>query len=316
MRAVAVSRFRSPPELMDLPIPSAGPHEMLVRVGFAGVNPLDWKIGEGFYDGSRPHVFPLVLGVDAAGTVEAAGPGVTRFRVGDRIFGQFLHSPVGTGTYAELTTVPEGIGVDRVPEGMRMEDASALPTAGMTALACLEALGLRTGESLVVVGASGGVGSFATELAVAQGIKVTAIARAASASRLRALGADTVIDPSAEDARAAVAATHPSGVEGLLDAMSDRAGFALWTSVVRRGGAAVITTHAADSEVLQRASVRGGNVDLSPTAELLDRLTRIVVGHQLKVPLERQIRLLDAPAALAELRAGRGTGKTVIDVTS
>jgi NADPH:quinone reductase-like Zn-dependent oxidoreductase len=121
MRAVAVSRFHAPPERMDLPAPPAGRGELLVRVAFAGMNPLDWKIGEGFYEGSRPHLFPLILGVDAAGTVEAVGATVARFRVGDPVFGQFLHSPVGTGTYAELTPVPEGIGIARVPGVLTME---------------------------------------------------------------------------------------------------------------------------------------------------------------------------------------------------
>jgi len=299
---------------MDLPIPSVGPAEMLVRVAFAGINPLDWKIGEGFYEGSRPHVFPLVLGVDAAGTVEAVGPEVTGFRVGERVFGQFLHSPVGTGTYADHAPVPEGIAVGRIPEGLRTEEAAALPTAGMTALACLDALALAPGNSLVIVGASGGVGSYATELAAARGVKVTAVARTTSTARLRSLGAVEVVDPSAGAGLAAVSQIHPGGVDGLLDLMSDGAGFTRWTAVVRRGGAATITTHSADVEALKRSGIRGGNVDLQPSTNLLERLTREVIDHHLKVPVERRVRLDAAPTALAELKAGRGSGKTVVDL--
>ena len=314
MRAVAVSRFHDPPQTMDLSVPSIGPAEMLVRVAFAGVNPLDWKIVEGFYEGSRAHVFPLVVGVDAAGTIEAVGPEVKRFRRGDRIYGQFLHSPVGTGTYVELTPVPEGIGVSRVPDGMKWEEAAALPTAGMTALACLDALALPPDSTLAVVGASGGVGSFATEIASARGIHVVAISRAHSATRLRSLGAQEVIDPTAEDAREVVARSHPGGLDGLLDAMSDRAGFARWMTVVRRGGTAVITTHSANPEDLENAGIRGGNVDLAPSAQLLDRLAQEVIGRRLHVPVERRVRLEDAPAALAELKAGRAAGKTVVEL--
>ncbi|HEY1198940.1 MAG TPA: NADP-dependent oxidoreductase [Thermoplasmata archaeon] len=314
MRAVAVSRFRTPPELMDLPSPAVSRAEMLVRVEYAGVNPLDWKIADGIFEGNRPHVFPLVLGVDAAGTVEAVGPAVERFRVGDRIFGQFLHDPIGTGTYAEFVPAPEGIGVTRVPNGMKSEEAAALPTAGMTALASLDFLALPPGASLVIVGASGGVGSFATELAAASGIHVTAVARASSAARLRSLGAEEVVDPSGEDPHAAVARTHPSGLDGLLDAMSDRPTFARWATIVRRGGAATTTMFSADVRSLERAGVRGVNVDLQPTTLLLDRLAKDVVDHHLKVPLERRVRLPEAPAALAELRAGRAHGKTVVEV--
>ncbi|MGP8158460.1 MAG: NADP-dependent oxidoreductase [Thermoplasmata archaeon] len=312
MQAAAVSRFRNPIELMELPSPVVGRAEVVVRVEFAGMNPLDWKIAEGMYEGNRPHVFPLVLGVDASGTVEAVGPAVERFRVGDRIFGQFLHDPVGTGTYAELAPVPEAGSVIRLPAGITAEEAAALPTAGMTALASLDSLALPVGASLAIVGASGGVGSFATELAAARGLKVTAIARANSAARLRSLGAETVVDPSSEDPPAAIARAHPSGLDGLLDAMSDRTGFAQWAALVRRGGVAATTTFSADVEALQRAGIRGFNVDLQPTTVLLERLAQDVVEHHLTIPLERRVRLPEAPAALAELKAGRARGKTVV----
>lgn len=313
MHAVAVSRFRAPPELMDLPVPAIGRGEMLVRVEFAGINPFDWKIADGLFEGNRPHVFPLVLGVDAAGRVEEVGPAVEQFQVGDRIFGQFLHDPVGTGTYAELVPVPEGIGVARVPTELMPEEAAALPTAGMTALASLDSLNLPRGASLVIVGASGGVGSFATELAAARGIKVTAVARASSAARLRSAGAGEVVDPTTENPQAAVIGTRPLGVDGLLDVMSDRPGFARWATVVRRGGAAVTTTYSADVASLERSGVRGVNLDLRPNALLLDRLAREVVDHRLRVPVERRVRLSEAPAALTELKEGRGHGKTVVE---
>jgi len=316
MRAVAVPRFRAPPQLMDLPQPTAGTGEVLVRVAYAGVNPYDWKIADGILDGSRPHVFPLVLGVDAAGTVEAVGAGVSRFRAGERIFGQFLHSPVGTGTYAEWTVVPAANAVAAVPSEMALDEAAALPTAGMTAYASLELLGLSAGSSLLIVGASGGIGSFATELAASRGIRVIAVARAASAERLRALGANEVFDPGSGDVRALVAKSHAGGVDGLLDVMNDRQAFAEWTSVTRRGGAAVSSVYSADSESLQWAGLRGGNVDLQPSAELLSALAEEVSVHHLRVPLERRIRLPDAPLVLAELRAGRASGKTVVDLSS
>jgi len=281
---------------------------------YAGINPFDWKIADGLFEGHRPHVFPLVLGVDGAGTVLDVGPDVTRFHAGDRVFGQFLHDPVGTGTYAEFTPVPERIGIGQVPAALGLEAAAALPTAGMTALASLETLALSPGASLVIVGASGGVGSFATELAKARGLHVIAVARAGSADRLRSLGAEEVVDPSAGGAPAVVTRDHPSGVDGLLDVMSDRPGFDRWASVVRRGGCAASTTFSADVEGLQRAGRRAVNVDLHPTPDLLERLAREVIVHRLKVPLERQVELSQAAAALAELKAGKGSGKAVVRV--
>lgn len=313
MRAVAVRKFRALPELMELPVPSIGPGELLVRVEFAGMNPFDWKIADGAFEGHRPHVFPLVLGVDAAGTVEAVGPGVEKFRPGDRVVGQFLHDPVGTGTYAELATVPEGIAVVRVPETLPFAEAAALPTAGMTALAALDALGLARGESLVIVGASGGVGSFATEIATGRGVRVIAVARASSAARLRSLGAEEVMDPTSHDVLVALKHARPGGADGLLDAMSDRSGFERFAAVVRRGGTALSTTFAADVSALERSGVRGVNLNLIPDEVLMDRLVREVLSQQLKVPLERRVSLAEVPATLAELKTGRGHGKTVVD---
>lgn len=299
---------------MDLPRPNPGPGEVLVRVEYAGINPFDWKISDGIFEGRRPHLFPLVLGVDAAGTVEAVGTGVNRFRTGDRILGQFLHDPVGTGTYAEATPVPENLALVRVPSGLAFPEAAALPTAGMTALAGLETLALSPESWLVVVGASGGVGSFATELAAVRGIRVLAVARARSAARLRSLGAAEVLDPTSEDAPAVIGRSHARGVDGILDAMSDGPGFARYVALVRRGGAAVTTTFAADAETLASPGVRVTNLNLQPRADLLGRLVREVVDHRLKVPVEQRVTLSEAPAALSELKAGRGHGKTVVSV--
>src|SRR5579863_2950848 len=107
MRAIAVRQLGEVPEMMDLPKPTPGPGEILVKLRAAGVNPFDWKIIDGVAEAGRPHVFPLILGVDGAGTIEAVGSEVKTFAVGDGVYGQFLHSPVGIGTYAEYVIAPE-----------------------------------------------------------------------------------------------------------------------------------------------------------------------------------------------------------------
>jgi NADPH:quinone reductase-like Zn-dependent oxidoreductase len=299
---------------MELPVPVLQPAEMLVRVSYAGVNPFDAKIADGIFEGRRPHVFPLILGIDASGTVEAVGPGVQRFRTGDFVAGQFLHDPVGRGTYAELAPVPETIGVVRMPPSFSPEQAAALPTAGMTALDALETLNLPSESTLLVVGASGGVGSFATELASVRGVRVTAIARESSGARMRRLGATEVVDPGAPDLDNQLRGSHPTGFDGLLDLMSDRDGFARWRHWVRRGGSAATTTFSADPEEALRDGVHAVNINLQPTAPLLQRLVDQLAEHRLEVPVERTVSLEEAPAALADLRAGHGRGKTVVRV--
>lgn len=297
---------------MDLPEPVPGPGELRVRVEFAGMNPFDWKIAEGLFEGGRPHLFPLVLGVDACGIVESAGPQAQRFRPGERIVGQFLHDPLGRGTYAERTIVPEGIGVVRAPDHLQPDEAAALPTAGMTALAAVDSLNLIAGSTVVIAGASGGIGSFATQLETARGVRVVALARASSASRLRSLGAEEVLDSTDPEVPTLVSRSRPEGCDGLLDTMSDRAGFARLAGLVRPGGVAVSTTFAADPGTLAASRIRGVNIDLHPNATLMERLVGEVVQHSLKVSPERRVSLPEAPAALEELKAGRGRGKTVV----
>jgi NADPH:quinone reductase-like Zn-dependent oxidoreductase len=189
MRAVAVRAFRGAPELVDVPPREAAEDEIRVRLQAAGVNPFDWKILDGIFDGRRPHVFPLIAGVDGAGEVESVGAQVRRFHVGDRVFGSFLHDPIGVGTYAELAPVPERNAIASLPAPVTFVEAAALPTAGMTALEAVDRLALRSGETLVIVGASGGVGSIATGLAAQRGIRVIASARPDSEKLVRALGA-------------------------------------------------------------------------------------------------------------------------------
>lgn len=312
MQAVAVRAFHSPPELTDLPQPSPGKGEVLVKMAAAGINPLDWKVADGIYEGRRAHVFPLVLGVDGAGIVESVAKGVARFRPGDRIFGQFLHDPVGQGTFADFAIVPESVGVSKFPNTLDPVEAAAMPTAGMTALAALDWLNLVSGSTLLVVGASGGVGSFAVQLAASRGIRVVATTRPASADRLRSLGAQEIVDVSPDDWPERVREVHPHGVDGVLDLMSDAPGFARVTSLARPGGRAATTRHVADTNAAPRRGVLVFNADLAPSATLLDRLLNELASRGLKVPVERRIPLSEVPAALAESRSGRAVGKTVV----
>lgn len=308
MRAVAVARFGATPELMELPRPTEGPGEILVRMTAAGMNPYDPKILDGILKG-RPHVFPLVAGVDGAGRVHAVGDGVTRFRPGDRIYGQFLRDPVGRGTYAEFAVVPESAPIARIPDSLSDTLAAAIPTSGMTAFDALGRLEVGPGSSIVIVGASGGVGSFAVQLAAARGAEVIAVARPGSETRLRELGAREVVDVSGWVERLRVA--HPQGLDALLDLMSDRAGFSSGLGVVKPGGRAATTVYAVDPDRIP-AGVTAIAIDLQPSVELLEGVARAVVERGLSVPLRRTISLEEAVAVLAEIRAGRSVGKTVI----
>ena len=312
MRAIAVRKFHDAPEMMDLPKPTPGKGEVLVHVVAAGVNPYDWKIVDGALDGVFPHVFPLILGVDGAGVVEAVGEGVQRFQVGDGIFGQFLHPPVGVGTYAEYTVVPENIGVSKTPRGVYSAQAAAVPTAGMTALQALQEIGSTKAQTLLLIGAGGGVGSFATQLAANQGINVLAVSHKPSHDLLLKLGAFRFFDAESMSLLDEIGNAYPAGVDALLDLVNSGPAFEAHLRLLKEKGIAASTIGAASSPLIAEHGLRGINVDLHPTAALLDHLSKELALGRLRVPLDAQVPLAEAPAVLARSREGRSRGKTVL----
>jgi NADPH:quinone reductase-like Zn-dependent oxidoreductase len=311
VRAIAVKKFKDEPEIMDLPKPTAAAGEVLVRIGATSINPFDWKIVNGILEGAMPHVFPLILGIDGAGVVEAIGPGVTRFQVGDGIYGQFLHPPVGTGTFCELTTVPENIGVGKIPRGVYTAQAASVPTAGMTARQALDELGLAKNQTLLILGAAGGVGSFACQLASIAGISVIVGSRGANRDYLRKLGAREFFDTSTGHLLEELKFAHPGGIDGILDVMNTGPAFAANLVALREGGIVASTIGAADPAVLAAHKVRGVNINMHPTPDLLDRLSKELAAGRLRTPIELQVPFAEALNAFPTLRAGSGRGKAV-----
>ena len=215
----------------------------------------------------------MVLGVDGAGTVDALGEGVTRFSLGERIFGQLLLAPIGsTGTYAEYVAVTAEAPLASVPEGLDLIEAAAVPTVGGTGLTLVESLEPLEDKTVLVVGAGGGVGSFATQYAVIAGARVIANVRAPAEERVRSYGVAETIDHTTVPLAEAVRQAHPDGIDVLVDLASDAESFASLASLVRPGGAAVSTRYVADTRALSASGIRGANFVLAETSEVLERL--------------------------------------------
>ncbi|MFI5486215.1 zinc-binding alcohol dehydrogenase family protein [Micromonospora echinaurantiaca] len=219
MKAVVLDRFGGVDELSSrrLPLPQVGDDDVLIRVEFAGVG--SWDAGEraGNYDGvfGVASTFPYVLGWDAAGTVAAVGRNVTRFDVGDRVYAATMPVPRG-GFYAEYGVV-EAEFVARVPDRVPTEQAGPMAWDALTALSGLDLLGLRPGETLMVFGASGGIGHMAVQLARHNGIRVLAVASGDDGVALaRRLGADDAIDGRRDDVLAAAFEFAPGGLDAAL----------------------------------------------------------------------------------------------------
>jgi NADPH:quinone reductase-like Zn-dependent oxidoreductase len=310
MRAVAVREFRAEPEVIDVPRPEPGPGELLVRVDTAGLNPFDWQIIDGALAEVFPHTFPLVVGMDFAGHVESAGPGVSRFSAGDAVFGQV--KVVAGGSYAEYAIVAETGAVAAVPEGLSLRAAAALPTAGSTALGILQAARVRAGESLLVVGAAGGVGSYLTQLAAANDVRVLAAVRGNEQQRMGSLGAAVVIDSTVDKVAERVREEYPDGVDALVDLVSDDSAFAHNAALVHNGGVALTSRQVADTEALKSAGVEGINYENGITTAQLAQLAAEVADGRLKVAVDAEVPLAEAPAAVRKSRSGGARGKTVI----
>ncbi|RPE08270.1 NADP-dependent oxidoreductase [Chitinophaga lutea] len=305
MKAVAVTTFKAIPQVMELPEPAVKEGHILIRLAAAGLNPFDWKMIDGILKDHMPHVFPLIIGVDGAGVVEATGPGVTRFKTGDRVYGQMLHAPVGEGSYAEFVVVPEKAAIAEAPTGIPLTDAAAAPTAGMTALQLLEKSGLSAGQTLLLVGATGGVGSFVTQLASARGIRVAAtVGTAEETERMKKLGATSTVNYKENE-------PYPTS-DALIDLINKGEAFGKMLEYVKPGGAALTTQFVADKKALEAKQLHGGNFETQGTPASLDELRKAIDNEEINIPVDRKINLEQAPAAIAESRELKSKGKTII----
>jgi NADPH2:quinone reductase len=311
MRAISVNEYGAAPALTDVPDPRPQQGQVLIKVEAAGINPMDRTIADGAWKEMMPASFPLILGADLAGVVEAVGEGAGRFLPGDQVFGQLLITPLGSaGTYAERVAVTQDAPLARLPKGLEPTIAAALPTAGGTALEIVESVEPLTGKTVLMVGAAGGVGSFATQLAANAGAQVIAVAPAGADDRMRGYGAAETIDRAKISVTDAVQRMHPDGVDVLIDVASDGDDFAALAALVRPGGTALTTRYVADPEALASRRVTAVNFQLSMSSGLLERLAGAVVDGGIVAPPITRVELDEVPGLYANAHAA--DGKTVI----
>jgi NADPH:quinone reductase len=309
MRAFTLDSSDTPPGLReDLPAPQVGPDQLLVRVQASSVNPVDAFIAAGYLKGMAEHEFPVVLGRDYAGVVEQVGPAVTGYAPGDEVFGWLLHAnpTVHEGSWSELIAVPQGGSVARRPASVEVAQAGAAPLAALTALAASDALELGAGATVLVVGASGGVGSFAVQLAAHAGATVIAPGLPEDTDYLRGLGTAEVLDRNA-DSVAAVRERYPDSVDALLDLVSATPdALNAYAAVVRDGGRIASSVGAAGQGPGRT------NVSALPGPEPLERLAGLLEDGTLSVPCQASYPLAQADQALKALTSQHTQGKLVI----
>ena len=306
MRAFTLDSFGAAPALRDnFPEPHVGDNELRVRVYASSVNPVDAFIAAGGLKEMAEHEFHVTLGRDFAGVVEQVGSGVRRYRTGDEVFGFVLHAnpTVHEGSWAELITVPEDNQVAAKPHGLDFAQAGAAPLAGIAAITAFDALAPAEGETVLVVGASGGVGSFFVQLAAAAGANVIAPALPEDHDYLRGLGVSELIDRKS-DVSGAVREAHPDGIEAILDLALP----APDTSLLKEGGRLASPLGAAGE------GPGRFNIVAEPTPENLQRLAELLDTNALRVPIERSYQLEQAGEALQALPTTHTLGKISLTI--
>ena len=313
MQAFALVDPDQPARITDLPEPQLAPDGLRIGVRTASVNGFDVFQASGGLIGMMEHALPTVIGRDFAGVVEAVGSDRTDVGVGDEVLG-FIPStpPLHDGTYA-ARIVTSNIIVARKPQQLSFETAAAIPLAGATALDAVDAVAIGSGDVVLIVGATGGVGSFAIQLAAQRGATVIATARAGDEDAfVRSLGASDTIDY-AGDVAEAVRAKHPDGISALIDMVNRGDDFGPMAALVRDGGRIATTLGAADVEALAQRDVRATNVAGAPTSEKLTTLAEAAASGSLRVEVQRTYPLDDAAEALQAFSGGT-LGKLVLVV--
>ncbi len=310
MKAITVAQEGAAPAPQDIDEPRApGAGEVLVRVQASSVNALDGGIAAGMLKEMLPHEYPITLGRDFAGIAEQVGDGVSSVATGDEVFGEIsaFAPPVHDGAWTERIVVSEQA-LTKKPAGVDTTQAGAAPLVTLTALAIIDALELSAGQTVVVVGATGGVGSIVVQLAKAAGATVVAPGLPEDEDFLRGLGVDDVL-PREGDLVSAVRERYPNGVNALVDAVTPYQPTP-YDAFLVVGGRIASQTNAA-GEGPGRTNVMHAAL-LNP--EGLGRVGQLLADGTIKVPIQQTFELAQAPEALGALGGGHTQGKLALRV--
>jgi NADPH:quinone reductase-like Zn-dependent oxidoreductase len=309
MRAFAVRSFGEAPAIHDLPIPAVD-GAFLIRVRYAGVNPIDYKLLERL---TATSTYPFVVGMDFAGVVERVPKGERELRAGDRVFGTARTH----GAYAEYTAVAPSVKTEplaRIPDDVTDEQAAALPIPAITALGSLELLGVTADQRLVVMGATGGVGGYAVQMARV-GTHVIATVRG-DPRKLRSLGAEEVYDSKTVDVVDALCASHPDGVDAVIDLVNGSDAIRRDAELLKSGGSLVSTIYAADEEWFAERQITAHNIASSAnplsSPQGLNEVAHMLADGTITARIRSMVELDGAGQLLEQLRNGGLRGKAVI----
>ena len=310
MKAVRIHAYGGPEVLHyeDTPIPQLQPDDLLIRVRATAVNPVDWKIREGFLQGVLNHCLPLTLGWDVSGEVAAVGPEVIRFQIGDAVYTR--PNIERDGGYADYIAVKASEAALK-PVKLDHDHAAAVPLAALTAWqALVDAAQLRSGQTVLIHAAAGGVGSFAVQLAKARGAKVIATASAVNIGLVTELGADQFVDYTRSRFEEVA-----KEVDVVFDTIGGETQTRSW-SVLKPGGMLVSVVSPPPEATAAAYGVRSAFVFVQPSSSQLDAITQLIDEGRIKPILHTIMPLYEARQAQVISQGGHVRGKIVLHVAS
>jgi|SRR5579871_715194 len=308
MKAIRMHAYGGPEVLKyeDAPRPEPAAGEVLVRVHAAAINPVDWKIREGYMKPFRDYPLPLILGWDFSGVVDSAGSGVSEWKAGEAVYGRPDISR--DGSYAEYIAV-KASEIARKPASLDHVHSAAIPLAGLTAWqAIFDVGGLTAGQRILIHAAAGGVGTFAVQLAKWKGAYVIGTASASNHGFLRELGADEIVDYQTTRFEDVV---HE--VDVVLDSMAGETRKRSW-QVLKKGGILVSILGPPSREEAAAHGVRAGSVFVQPNAQQLGELAKLADSGKLRPIVEAVLPLREAARAQEMNQTLHTRGKIVLEV--
>lgn len=315
MKAMVIESFGDVEKLHfeEIPTPQPADNEVQIQILYTGVNPVDWKIREGYLKNRLPHEFPIILGWDAAGIVTAIGKNVRKFKKSDEVFAYCRKPTVKWGTYAEYTCF-DADNVAIKPKNISFAQAAGVPLAGLTAWQALfDFAKLKKGETILIHAGAGGVGGLAIEFAKNAGATVITTASTENHPYVKKLGAAHAIDYRKNNFVKEVKKLAPQGVDVVLDTVG---GDTLRQSLdlLKPQGRIVSIVEQLDPKIAQEKNVRFGFVFVSPNGQQLKQIADLIEQNKVVAPNIEELPLSDAKKAQELSKKGHTKGKIVLKV--
>lgn len=311
MKAMVIDAFGGPEALhfQEMSTPHPNEHEVSIEVHYAAVNPVDWKIREGYLKSRLPHQFPLILGWDASGVIAEVGTNVRNFKVGDPVYAYCRKPIIQEGTYAEFVCF-DAAHVAHKPTSISFAEAASVPLAGLTAWQALfDFCRLKENQSVLIHAGAGGVGSFAIQFAKLKNAVVYTTCSDINFDYVKSLGADYIIDYTKQD--------FTDVIKEKLDVVFDTVGKDTMKKsipLVKRGGNFVTITEMIDSELGEKNHIHAGFVFVRPNGTELMEIAQLIDQGKVKIPALIEMPIERATEALELNKAGHTRGKIVLKI--